>query len=112
MKEIKISVIKDFHPRPYGRTIDPDGAGSGESFKIFLEEKIKRLQDDEFLTIDLSGFNRYDRSFIDEAFGGLIRSKSITPEKFNSKVKYKHKELPSIEALIKERIKSAIESLK
>lgn len=100
----KINIINDFNKKPYGR-YPSDGAGNGEKFR--QEHLAPALRAFDFVDVDLTGYNRYGRSFIDEAFGGLIREEGFTKQEINKKLKYHHNDLESIELLIKERIEAA-----
>ncbi|MDI9334425.1 MAG: STAS-like domain-containing protein [Cytophagales bacterium] len=67
----KISIAKDFSPSPAGRN-RRDGPYTGEGFREdFL---IPKLKSSDLLHIDLDGTSGYGSSFLEEAFGGLIRS--------------------------------------
>tara|TARA_R110002033_G_scaffold69256_2_gene120634 strand:+ start:162 stop:512 length:351 start_codon:yes stop_codon:yes gene_type:complete len=70
MREM-LKVVKDFHPYPAGRYPE-DGPGNGTTFReLHLVPAIKR---GNHLTIDLDGAPGYPSSFLEEAFGGLIRA--------------------------------------
>ncbi|EAY4678790.1 DUF4325 domain-containing protein [Salmonella enterica subsp. enterica serovar Rubislaw] len=104
MNTKKISIINDFNKKPYGR-YPSDGPGNGERFRQqFL---VPALQKFDKVIVDLTGYNRYGRSFIDEAFGGLIRAEKFTKKELDDKLEYYHSELKSFEILIKERIDKA-----
>jgi hypothetical protein len=65
-----ISIANDFTKFPAGRFKD-DGPYSGELFRErFLAPA---LSTDEQLVIDLDGARGYGSSFLEEAFGGLVR---------------------------------------
>lgn len=65
-----IVIVSDFHPYPAGRYVD-DGPGNGTTFREkFL---VPVLQKREHVTIDLDGAPGYPSSFLEEAFGGLVR---------------------------------------
>lgn len=66
MKTIKVS---DRYECPGPRYIHL-GPSSGEEFKNWLK---KELEKDCELTVDLDGTEGYGSSFLEEAFGGLIR---------------------------------------
>lgn len=67
--EKSISVLNDFSDDPFGR-YPSDGLNSGERFR---EEFLKpALSSFNRVDVDLSG-NFYGSSFLDEAFGGLVR---------------------------------------
>ncbi|NWB08969.1 STAS-like domain-containing protein [Pseudomonas sp. D5002] len=104
MSEHTISVVKDFNKRPYGRYPE-DGDGCGQYFR----EKLlaPKLREYDKVHVELDGYNRYGRSFLDEAFGGLIREEKFTWEELQNKLTYSHSLVKSIEALIKDRIDAA-----
>lgn len=71
-----INVAKDFTRFPSGR-YKKNGNTSGEAFRErFLEEPIGR---GEAITVELDGTIGYGSSFLEEAFGGLVRTLRIAP---------------------------------
>lgn len=67
---ITIRIASDFSRYPAGRFVR-DGPYSGEAFrKKFLEPNI-RLHDK--IVIEMDGARGYGSSFLEEAFGGLVR---------------------------------------
>lgn len=71
----KISVAKDFTRFPSGR-YKKNGDTSGEAFRErFLEGPIARK---EQVVVDLDGTIGYGSSFLEEAFGGLVRKLKIS----------------------------------
>lgn len=65
-----ISLARDFTKFPAGRYKD-DGPYSGE---LFRERYLApALESDEAIVIDLDGARGYGSSFLEEAFGGLVR---------------------------------------
>lgn len=67
---ISIQVAREFSRHPAGR-FEKDGPYSGESFRRkFL---VPHLRNGEAITVDLDGARGYGSSFLEEAFGGLIR---------------------------------------
>lgn len=105
---ININVVADFNSKPYGRTEDKDGKASGETFrKQLLTPAMKK---GETVVVDLTGYNRYGRSFLDEAFGGLIREDGFT-QKDMDRLKYHHDDVKAIEEIISERIEAAIRDM-
>lgn len=66
----KISIANDFSRYPAGR-FETDGPYSGEKFRKELLEPF--VSKGENLVIDLDGVRGYGSSFLEEAFGGLIR---------------------------------------
>ena len=104
-----INLVKDYSSSPYGRyssEVQQDEEDTtGENFrKNFL---IPALEQYKQVHVDLTGYNRYARSFIDEAFGGLISSGEYSLSDLQGRLTYEHKDLPSIEALIDDRMKFA-----
>lgn len=65
-----ISLARDFTKFPAGRYKD-DGPYSGELFRE--QYLIPALKSDETIAIDLDGARGYGSSFLEEAFGGLVR---------------------------------------
>lgn len=67
----KISIAKDYTEYPGGR-YTTDGKFSGEDFRdTILIPMIKKHQ---LVEVDLNGTAGYGSSFLEEAFGGLIRN--------------------------------------
>ncbi len=68
---VTISVAKDFTRFPSGRYVR-NGETSGEAFRQkFLEP---HLRDGQRVEVDLDGTVGYGSSFLEEAFGGLVRA--------------------------------------
>ena len=68
-----IVVARDFSRSPAGRTVD-DGPNSGERFREeLLWPALKNGTDD--VEVDLRGALTFGSSFLDEAFGGLVRAR-------------------------------------
>lgn len=71
-----IDLAKDYSKYPAGR-FHEDGAHNGEDFrKLILVPKLEELtknNNSEKLIIDIDGVRVFGSSFIEEAFGGLIR---------------------------------------
>lgn len=104
MSEFTINVVKDFNKKPYGRYPD-DGEGCGQFFRERL--LAPRLREYDHVHVVLDGYNRYGRSFLDEAFGGLIRDEGFTWDQLQGKLSYSHSLVKSIELLIRDRIDAA-----
>ena len=80
----RISIIEDFHPFPAGRYL-ADGAGNGTAFRDkFL---VPILEAGEAIEIDLDGAPGYPSSFLEEAFGGLVR-KNVAPDLIRKNVSF------------------------
>jgi hypothetical protein len=104
MNEKTINVVKDFSKKPYGRYL-ADGDGCGELFRVNLLAPALREYDQVHVVLD--GYNRYGRSFLDEAFGGLIREEKFTYGELEKKLTYTHSLVSSIEGLIADRLRAA-----
>ena len=65
---MKINIVKDFSDTPGGRTIS-EGEFSGELFR----EQLLLPKYTEAIEIDFDGAFGYPPSFLDEAFGGLVK---------------------------------------
>lgn len=90
---ITVRVASDFSRHPAGRHVT-DGPYSGEAFRIkFIEPHLRAGKE---LLIDLDGARGYGSSFLEEAFGGLVRQgfaaselqKKITLASKNASLKY------------------------
>ena len=92
MSHRRITVVRDFHPRPWGRT-EEDGKGNATRFR---EQHLKPAMNDfDQVIVDLSGYNLYGSSFLEEAFGGLVDS-AHSPESLQAKLRIVHNRLPSL----------------
>lgn len=104
-----ITIVDDFSRSPYRRKSEEVLAGeedtTGEKFRKTL--LTPALQTHDKVKVILTGYNRYARSFLDEAFGGLIREDGFTYQELQEKLIYEHATVKSIELLIDERIKKA-----
>ncbi|SGY96110.1 Putative uncharacterized protein [Moritella viscosa] len=65
------------------------------------------LREYDQVTVDLTGYNRYGRSFLDEGFGALIRKSGFIKAELDKKLIYKHDHLTSVITIIDERIREA-----
>jgi STAS-like domain of unknown function (DUF4325) len=73
---ITINVAKDFTRFPSGR-FRKNGDTSGEAFReIYLEPHLKK---GDQISVELDGTIGYGSSFLEEAFGGLVRSLRLQP---------------------------------
>lgn len=104
-----ITVVDDFSRAPYGR-YPADGDFCGENFRKYL--LAPKLRENNRVHVVLDGYNRYGRSFLDEAFGGLIREEGFTAADLEKKLTYSHSLIKSIEKVIAERIEAAENSRK
>ena len=71
MGETMINIARDFSRAPAGRYIS-DGPNSGQRFRDqFL---VPALANGGCVTLELDGVRAYGSSFLEEAFGGLVRT--------------------------------------
>jgi hypothetical protein len=70
MQTKMISIAKEFTQTPAGRYVT-DGPYSGEKFRE--EVLVPALRSDQLVEIDLDGVLGFGSSFLEEAFGGLVR---------------------------------------
>ena len=71
---MKISIAEDFSKYPAGR-FPEDGPYNGTTFrKEVLAPRIIELSESEHLEVTLDGVAGVGSSFLEEAFGGLVRS--------------------------------------
>jgi hypothetical protein len=71
-----ISIARDFSATPGGR-FNRDGPHSGEAFRSRFLEPI--VDSGEVVVIDLDDVAGLPSSFLEEAFGGLVRAKRVSP---------------------------------
>lgn len=83
MTEKVISVARDFSQVPAGR-LAGDGPYNGEKFRE--EFLLPALKNNDFVIVDLDGVEGYGSSFLEEAFGGLVRNGYFTIELLNRKL--------------------------
>ncbi|MCJ9428156.1 STAS-like domain-containing protein [Kordiimonas marina] len=75
MDTVIIDVGKDFSVAPAGRNLS-DGPNSGERFrKDFL---VPALKENRHILIKLDTAEGYGSSFLEEAFGGLVREEGFS----------------------------------
>lgn len=99
---MKINVLRQFSRYPAGRYIS-DGPFSGEAFREkFL---IPALDSGESIEIEMDGARGYGSSFLEEAFGGLVR-RGHSAKEVLKKLKIISAD-PYLEKEIKEYIRNA-----
>lgn len=67
-----VNIAEDFSRVPAGRYHPKDGNRTGERFRDEILKKFLRSNEDK-ITINLDGAVGYPSSFLEEAFGGLVR---------------------------------------
>lgn len=73
--------IVDHARSPGGRYIK-DGPFSGEWFRnqVLAKALLEAIKQGEVLEVELDNTSGYGSSFLEEAFGGLIRERIVSPE--------------------------------
>lgn len=105
-----IKVAKEFSDMPYGR-YEKDGNNNGTRFRD--EILIPALKSHDRVIIDLEGVLGSGSSFLDEAFGGLVRKRIFSKQELIDKIeiKYKYKSvIKNIYKYIDEASKSLTEN--
>ena len=87
--EKKLIRVADYTRFPGGR-FSADGEGNAEDFRTSY--LVPPLKENQHILVNLDGVNGYPVSFIDAAFGGLVRD-----EGFESKFVLEHLELQALE---------------
>ena len=82
-ESITINVAKEFYPRPLGR-IPEDGEYNGTLFKDSI--LIPAIKNNRTVVVDFHGVAMAGSSFLEEAFGGIIRERIITKKDFSSRI--------------------------
>lgn len=100
-EKFDVIVYKDFSPYPAGRFYS-DGNGSGQEFREKHLMPLLKLGREK-LRIDLDGTEGYGSSFLEEAFGGLVRV-GFSPESLLRIFHFKSDEDPTIVEEIREYI--------
>jgi hypothetical protein len=103
MKIKKISIAQDFSRFPGGRFRD-DGDFSGQRFREdFL---VPALTSSDVVVVDLDGTLGFGSSFLEEAFGGLVRVAKMKKQEIIRKLKLEGRN-KNVAHLITEYIESA-----
>lgn len=88
-----ISIAKDYSTVPAGR-FHSDGDHSGEGFRDNL--LAPALKEHQQVVVDFDGTEGYGSSFLEEAFGGLVRIHGYTREQLHDRLKLVSEEDESI----------------
>lgn len=83
MTEKTIVIAEDFSPSPIGR-YRTDSETSGEAFRADILAPALRSFDRVIVVLD--GTDGYGSSFLEEAFGGLIRNEGFTEAQLKTKL--------------------------
>lgn len=97
MKEITIDIAKEFSRFPFGRFTNQSDT-SGEKFRNDI--LVPALNEYDVVTIVLDGAKGYGSSFLEEAFGGLMRVSNLKYAEVRKKLKIKSTIDPSLPAEI------------
>ncbi|MCK6417385.1 MAG: STAS-like domain-containing protein [Alphaproteobacteria bacterium] len=93
MKKKVINIAKDFSRYPYGRLRQYSNT-SGEAFR---EDHLKpALFAFDEIMVEMDGTEGYGSSFLDEAFGNLVRKEKIDKAIILKKLKFISKDDPSL----------------
>lgn len=103
-----VNIASDFTRYPSGR-YKKNGTTSGEAFRErFLEEPLSR---GEKVLVEFDGTIGYGSSFLEEAFGGLVRKLRIPPTTLYENLQLKASDI-SIVTEVRQYIDDAYNSLK
>jgi hypothetical protein len=84
---MSISIAKDFSDVPAGRYLT-DGDYTGEKFRDdFLVPALKKASKNCPVVVDINDVEGYSSSFLEEAFGGLVREHNFTKEYLKDNLK-------------------------
>jgi hypothetical protein len=81
---LTIAIAKDFSRTP-GPRFARLGPHSGEAFRQQLEKALKESGSD-IVQVVLDGTEGYGSSFLEEAFGGLVRAGGFSPSEISRRV--------------------------
>jgi hypothetical protein len=101
-----INIAKDFSPFPAGRYV-VEGPFSGEAFRI--QHLMPALNSGEKIRIIFDGGFGYGSSFLEESFGGLIRSGRYKNQDILKKMDFVSEEDPFLISEIESYIKDAVQ---
>lgn len=90
---IKISIAEDFSPTPGGRTAT-DGEFSGEAFReqLLAPAIAQAIAGRGTVVVDLDGAEGFPSSFLEEAFGGLVRHHELSLAQIRACLGFTHSE--------------------
>lgn len=91
--KMTINIAKDFSKFPAGR-FKSDGPFSGEHFRDDL--LAPALQNNDYVEVILDKTMGYGSSFLEEAFGGLVRVYKYSKEVLHKKLKIIYEEDPIV----------------
>lgn len=88
MKNMLISIAKEYSPVPAGRYLE-DGPFNGQKFRdsILIPRLQSAVNSNSVLEVRMDGLLGISSSFLEEVFGGLIRTASFTPDQIQKHLK-------------------------
>ena len=84
MDEITISIANDFTEFPGGR-FPEDGPYNGTTFRN--EHLVPHLREGKSVVVSFDGVAGFGSSFLEEAFGGLVRENHFRENELNAQLK-------------------------
>ena len=106
MSKITLNIAKDFSKNPGSRR-EWEGLHSGEKFRrdVLMPKFEDAISERKLLEIDLDGTAGYGTSFLEEAFGGLVRE--LGYDKVRASLTFVSKEEPYLVDDIRHYIEDA-----
>jgi hypothetical protein len=104
MSDVLFSIARDFSPHPGPRFVR-QGANSGEALRKRLIALLDQANDT--VVVDLDGTKGIGSSFLDEAFGGLIRTEGKSKADVLNRFKFQSRIDPSYVETILDSINRA-----
>lgn len=103
-----IKVATDFSRTP-GARHPSEGKFSGHAFRTdhLYPKLLKAIRDKFTLIVDLDGTSGFGTSFLEEAFGGLIRENGVSMQEIKESLQFVSDEEPSLKEEIMHYIKEA-----
>ena len=89
---MKIDIATEFSSYPAGRYHPQDGEYTGDRFRDeYLAPRLKQaISEKEKLVILLDGVRTFGSSFLEEAFGGLVRKNIFTRKDLKEHLKFEY----------------------
>lgn len=93
MVDVVLTIAKEFSQYP-GPRFERDGPHSGEVFrdKVLVPALERAERTGDRLVIDLDGVRGYTASFLEEAFGGLIRVRGFSKDRLGKLLELRAKD--------------------
>lgn len=88
-----INIARDYSTEPAGR-FPEDGDFNGQRFR--KEILLPALRQNTKVLVDFDGTEGYGSSFLEEAFGGLVRLEGLSPTMLRDGMEILSKEDPSV----------------